>query len=901
MSKGPLFGNPKVRPESPAGQHSFKRPNQQHQEHFGEEDHLGDAYSRRQGSSKMLKTQAKKSFDVPSVESKIMRLLGWLLDHTYMAVTMALLTVYALFGDDVRLAFTDVNADETFYAISSICLVCFSLEIILQWIVRPEYRWGFYFWLDFASTISLIPDIGWLWDPMMDAFEPTDQTSFYDQSTEENSQGSEQSSEALRASRASRAGTKAGRIVRIVRLVRMVRMVKLVKLKQQHQQRQLDEMYGTEDQEEMDINYRAKMEPSNVGNRLTELITHRVIMITLLLIVMTPFLDGGLSEDSVHFQESLLADVFRYPRDFNDSGTISTETYKGIFQDYARQVYDASCSDGHGRCAEVLYMEVCKENCGHSTWSKAVTDDWLLEVREEQSGTSERLWSFQEIEQARRPLEQIRVMHTGCGSLTDTREVDEFGDMVQRTDNEAGAAGLCRAIAIIDNKRVVQYYAMVSIGKTLFVMVMLVGAILLFTRDAQSLVIEPISRMMELVRKLAENPLANIGTAVATNKPGEGGGEGHTALEIKESAAGYETQLLEKSIRNIGVLLQIGLGQAGTEIIGKNMTGAGGLDVMLPGKKITCVFGFGIIDHFIESCSCLEEKICMYTNLIASIVHRDTHQYYGAANKNIGQAFLLCWRICEGMLPGLRDHRDNSTEAGKDESKVGEAAAALVGDGKASLRSSDVGDTGSAKAYPDERSDQRRDGHGEGADGASDGASAEGGRGREGLPSAGVDELVLSRQMGQRQGQGGVSAAEALKNIMRDQERERQARANPIMLKGGGIKARMVPPQEMVDSALTAFLKIRVDLHHANADMRKGQLGTYNKEHARELGDGYEVEMGFGLHIGWAIEGAIGSKFKIDASYLSPYVNPHRNLLKCTRFRMVSRSPHSATSFNTGM
>lgn len=31
--------------------------------------------------------------------------------------------------------------------------------------------------------------------------------------------------------------------------------------------------------------------------------------------------------------------------------------------------------------------------------------------------------------------------------------------------------------------------------------------------------------------------------------------------------------------------------------------------------------------------------------------------------------------------------------------------------------------------------------------------------------------------------------------------------------------------------------------------------------------------MGFGLHVGWAIEGAIGSHFKIDASYLSPNVN----------------------------
>ena len=35
----------------------------------------------------------------------------------------------------------------------------------------------------------------------------------------------------------------------------------------------------------------------------------------------------------------------------------------------------------------------------------------------------------------------------------------------------------------------------------------------------------------------------------------------------------------------------------------------------------------------------------------------------------------------------------------------------------------------------------------------------------------------------------------------------------------------------------------------------------------------FKVKMGFGLHQGWAIEGAIGSFFKIDASYLSPNVN----------------------------
>lgn len=41
--------------------------------------------------------------------------------------------------------------------------------------------------------------------------------------------------------------------------------------------------------------------------------------------------------------------------------------------------------------------------------------------------------------------------------------------------------------------------------------------------------------------------------------------------------------------------------------------------------------------------------------------------------------------------------------------------------------------------------------------------------------------------------------------------------------------------------------------------------------------------MGFGLHIGWVIEGAIGSGLKIDASYLSKHVNTSARLMAATK------------------
>ena len=63
-------------------------------------------------------------------------------------------------------------------------------------------------------------------------------------------------------------------------------------------------------------------------------------------------------------------------------------------------------------------------------------------------------------------------------------------------------------------------------------------------------------------------------------------------------------------------------------------------------------------------------------------------------------------------------------------------------------------------------------------------------------------------------------------------------------------------------------MKIQVKLN------REKKLLNYRKDN-RLLArmPGYKVKMGYGLHIGWGIEGAIGSEFKIDASYLSPNVN----------------------------
>ena len=45
----------------------------------------------------------------------------------------------------------------------------------------------------------------------------------------------------------------------------------------------------------------------------------------------------------------------------------------------------------------------------------------------------------------------------------------------------------------------------------------------------------------------------------------------------------------------------------------------------------------------------------------------------------------------------------------------------------------------------------------------------------------------------------------------------------------------------------------------------------------------FHVKMGFGLHVGWGIEGAIGTRHKVEASYLSPHVNLAARLEAATK------------------
>lgn len=81
---------------------------------------------------------------------------------------MLFVTIYALFGDDVRLIAFEASADIVFFWLNVTTFSFFTLELYLSSMCISEYFGSFFFWLDLISTVSVMMDVqmayGTIWD-----------------------------------------------------------------------------------------------------------------------------------------------------------------------------------------------------------------------------------------------------------------------------------------------------------------------------------------------------------------------------------------------------------------------------------------------------------------------------------------------------------------------------------------------------------------------------------------------------------------------------------------------------------------------------------------------------------------------------------------------------------------
>jgi class 3 adenylate cyclase len=288
-----------------------------------------------------------------------------------------------------------------------------------------------------------------------------------------------------------------------------------------------------------------------------------------------------------------------------------------------------------------------------------------------------------------------------------------------------------------------KFYAILNILKLLFILGSLYIVCLRLNKDLNLLILKPLNDINKVIDKVSKDPVNNkIISELKHNF------ENRIDNQIKKDAQNvkYEMKVIESTLIRTSGLISVGYGEAGSAIIKQFIKGNEGFDPMSSGNIIEAIFGFCFIHDFSEISEVFEEKTMIFVNHICDIVHSCVDKFNGYTNKNIGDCFLLAWKI--------------KNSENKQPTKPNSSKSLFI-------------------QKPNE-------------------------------------ELT-----------------------------------------------------ELADCALLAFLNIFKKINKTR------KILAYRKDPdiIKRFGTKYSIGLGFGLHYGWGIEGAIGSHHKIDCSYLSPNVN----------------------------
>ncbi|CAD8077335.1 unnamed protein product [Paramecium sonneborni] len=676
-----------------------------------------------------------------------------LLENVLSQVLVNLLTIYALYGDDIRIICFDKRADSAFDGITIFCIIIFSTEIVITSIVRQEYLNSFFFWLDIISTISQILDI----------------TLFNIAVGLEGSVSAKQGSDLKQANKASKTSSKAIRVVRLVRLIRIVKLYKAVNyqrelsLKRSKTKLNTITLMKNPNQSQIYPQNEDRNEPLQQGLReiphfpsMKEHPMQQKDQMNNWTSVIDNY-DQGNSNEHRHSYNQILPEShyiqqlqqneeverkieeiedneYKQKKESRVSQRLSDSTTKKVtlLVILLLLIMPLFSSDYYFEQSQSLeyaaqYFKVVAENANTRLSEINETLNFVIDQHNQFDTPVGFIRNpFIEIEDYER--EDYQYLRESAKSYY-FKNVDPILVGLEYIGDSI-------ILFVSDNSQIERLNSIINIINTLFVSCVLLFGALAFAKDAKNVALAPIERMITKVNIIAKNP------------------QEAKEMKLEVESQQRETIKIENAIIKIGALLALGFGDAGSAIIGTNMASSGDVNPMLPGKKKWAIYGFCDIRNFTDATEVLQKDVMVFVNSIAEIVHIMVNRYQGSANKNIGDAFLLVWKISDHSW-----YEENGKIKWKNYEQI-------------------------------------------------------------------------------------------------------------------NIKA---------DCSLFSFMKI-----YAKINREPKILDYRNDKRLTQRLPGYKVKMGFGLHIGWGIEGAIGSEFKIDASYLSPNVNMASRLEAATKQYGVS-------------
>ena len=588
------------------------------------------------------------------------------LDSTPVLIIMSVLTLFALFASDIKAAWLRIEVDEAFNIIQCILIGIFGIEFILNCIAKKDYLLSFFFWLDLISTVSIIQDIDYIMNPIL-GYGPQKKTT----SNKSTAAATKAISKVSSASRA----TRVLRVVRIVRLIRMVKLYKSVYIAREKAEKE-------KKNQEMKFLLKNEKEISDISSNNSKTETSKDIKYGVLTKTSS---ETNLKEEVKDVKISSEAN----PTEQNQNEKVSNRSSKrksSINMHFlAKAVVTADSQKEQEKPQhqesvnfEVKDLDEEEDLIKESRISKIVTESITKKVivlilvllivfpflsddfyANDNSISYSMLAEYLANDLALYsndswiiPEDQLNVFFDSkfpCLNIT-------IQDYVYYTNPEyTNDYFRYKEISTVYSEdgfiritystlKETKLSGLLNFIQTIFVCLMLTGAAVLFENDATTLVLEPLEVMIEIVENVAKDPInaknvEDLQTGIKAMVGKEEGGK------VDKNKDNYEVLVIKTAIIKISALLAIGFGEAGGEIIKKNLASGQELNPRLKGKKKTAIFGFCDIRQFEEINLALEERTMLLVNEIAEIVHSSVDRFGGATNKNIGEAFLNVWKF----------------------------------------------------------------------------------------------------------------------------------------------------------------------------------------------------------------------------------------------------------------
>lgn len=547
------------------------------------------------------------------------------LDSWPYKLTSSLLALFTIFGDDVRIVATNKNADLSFDIVFIAIFALFFLDIVLQSVARRRYLYSFTFWMDIIATLTILTDLSWIYNEIIDA-------------------GSDLPSSRImkNVGSASRVASKSSQLIQIIRLVRLLRIMKMYNNSRRLLMVESPQQYRESRLETNRINFQRKMQILRNGNDLQKSSEHMNPRQS----TGTPAAPRGLYTHNTFarlYQAKRVKSIktadpeIELPNESRVSKVMTDLTIKQVFGIVFMAAVTFPFLDisvYHALPRSYSYGLLLLEDFRNSTEFHTLWDayiDWhsdstiLTDIVSLHDEAHNITWSSS----------------TSIGNLRDYDIMYVYSTHLNAVFNISPES---RILGILDMSLIL-----------LMCLLMLVSAIKVI-HDYSTTIIFGLERMITFVKKISRDPMLLLSpdhrnrlVPLAVTR--------RCCRNVEQVEYGiYEIRLLEQAIEKIGVMLALGFGTAGCEIITQNIKASGRLNPLIPGKLVLATFGFFSIMHFDKLAALLQEDLLLYVNKISKLLHCVCEKYQGAVNRNLGENFLVVWKyqIDDGVRTGKR-------------------------------------------------------------------------------------------------------------------------------------------------------------------------------------------------------------------------------------------------------